>query len=92
MGQGSRHCAKCNVRWPLGFARCPACEGPTSISIGTEPTKTKFHAHEATFHRFYGRREERRIAEGHLAPEALGKREAQQIIALERLLDSQDGR
>ena len=81
----SRYCRTCDVRWPLGWADCPACDTKTELLVGQAPNRLKFHALEAQFERQYQRREERRIAEGHLAPEALGKREARQIIELERV-------
>ncbi len=36
------------------------------------------------FEKYYDQREEKRIARGHIAPEALGKREARAIIELEK--------
>lgn len=83
----SRLCRVCSCRWPLGFARCPACDTTTEILVNTGPNRSKFHAYECIFERHYSRREERRIADGHIAPEALGKREAQEIIRLERQLE-----
>lgn len=70
----------------MGLVQCPVCLTPTTISVGLSPTRTPFHVREAEFERAYQRREEQRISEGHLAPEALGKHEAKQIIDLERCL------
>lgn len=55
--------------------------------VRREPNRSKFQALEAAFERKYAEREEQRIAQGHIAPEALGKREAEEIIRLERSLD-----
>jgi hypothetical protein len=59
----------------------------TTICVGLAPTKTPFHAAEAAFEREYAIREERRIAEGHLAPEALGKREARALLDAKAVTD-----
>lgn len=87
MSVSSRLCKVCQCRWPLGFVRCPRCDATTEIVVNQAPTRTKFHAYECIFERKYQRREEQRIADGFVAPEALGKREARQIIELERHLD-----
>lgn len=79
----SRECKTCHARWPQGWAHCPACHTPTGL-VHRDPDRSKFQALEADFERKYARREEKRISDGHLAPEALGKREARQIIELER--------
>ena len=87
MTSGSRYCNRCECRWPLGYTNCPVCLAPTTISVGRAPTRSEFQAREARFERHYQRREEKRIATGDLAPEALGKQEAQEVIQLERLLN-----
>lgn len=82
----SRHCPGCGVRWPEGWVRCPVCLRMTAI-VQRDPNRSKWDACEADFERKYAERERRRIAEGHIAPEGLGKREAREIIELERSLD-----
>lgn len=84
---GSRHCPGCGVRWPEGWTRCPACQQMTAF-VRREPNRSKYQACEADFERRYAEREERRIGTGHIAPEAIGKREAREIIELEHDLAS----
>jgi len=81
----SRECANCEARWPQGYARCPACESMTTM-VRQEPNRSQFQAREADFERRYVEREAKRIAQGHIAPEGLGRREAREIIRLERSL------
>lgn len=54
--------------------------------VRRDPDRSKYQACEADFERRYAEREERRIGTGHIAPEAIGKREAREIIELERSL------
>jgi hypothetical protein len=84
---GARHCPSCDVYWPLGNVKCPACYVPTALTATRQPNRTRYHAYEADFERRYALREEQRVAEGHLAPEAIGKREAKAIIELERSME-----
>lgn len=84
----SRECSNCQARWPQGWVRCPSCLSQTKIA-NRSPNRSKFQALEADFERRYQERERERIAEGHLAPEGLGKREAREIIELERSLDDE---
>lgn len=83
-------CGPCKVRWPLGFVDCPTCGAKTKVLIGMRPDKTEQEALAANkqreFDRIYADREQKRIARGELAPEELGKRQAQEVIQLERLL------
>lgn len=79
----SRKCSGCGWRWPEGWARCPACQRLTTFER-REPDRSPYQAREADFERRYAEREEQRIAAGRLAPEGIGKREAQEIIQLER--------
>lgn len=81
----SRHCRGCGCRWPEGYAHCPACLRATAI-VRREPNRSPYQAAEAEFNRLYQEREVRRITEGRIAPEGLGKREAREIIRLERCL------
>lgn len=81
----SRHCPGCGVRWPEGWARCPACLRMTAF-VRREPDRSKYQACEADFERRYAEREAKRVAQGYLAPEGIGKREAEEIIRLERSL------
>lgn len=81
----ARECKQCAVLWPEGWTRCPACKTMTQLTH-RQPERTQSEAREADFERRYIEREERRISEGHLAPEGIGRREAQTIIELERRL------
>lgn len=74
-------------RWPEGFAACPICERLTRIVVGLEPTRTRREALELQFRRYCEEREVRRIAEGEIAPEGLGRREARKLIAELRELE-----
>lgn len=76
----SRLCPGCRDRWPEPFKRCPVCERTTML-VGQEPNRSTFDAREAEFERWYAEREQRRMAEGELAPEGLGRRQAQAMIA-----------
>lgn len=82
----SRECGSCGARWPEGFTHCPACARPTRIVVGMRPTRTKRQALSAEFERRYAEREQQRIADGLVAPEGLGRREARELIELERRL------
>lgn len=81
----SRKCPGCGWRWPEGWVKCPACLRMTAF-VRREPDRSQYQAREADFERRYQERERKRIAEGHLAPEGIGKREAREIIELERSL------
>jgi len=83
----SRQCPSCEARWPEGWAHCPACRRATLI-VHREPNRSRYQAAEADFERRYAEREERRIAEGIVAPEALGRRQARELLALERAIDN----
>ncbi len=80
------------MKWPLGFAHCPTCGTATKVLIGVKPDRTReqavYAAKEREFDAHYADREQQRIAEGHIAPEALGKREARELIKLERQLSA----
>ncbi len=75
----SRECPACRARWPTGTGECPVCGRPTRLS-GLEPTRDRRYANEIRFRRYCEERERRRIAEGQIAPEGLGRREAQALI------------
>ena len=81
----SRLCAQCDARWPQGWAHCPVCRAATKL-VSRDANRSKFQALEADFERRYAERERQRIADGLLAPEGIGKREAEEIIRLERSL------
>lgn len=69
----------------MGWAQCPACAGKTSL-CRRAPNRSRYQAAEAEFERRYIERETKRIVEGRIAPEGLGRREARQIIEWERRL------
>lgn len=75
----SRECETCRGRWPLGTTVCPVCERKTQIS-GLRPTRSPRQANEILFARYCEDREVKRIAEGRIAPEGLGRREARELI------------
>jgi hypothetical protein len=84
----------------VGDVRCPACTALTRIAhappihtaeeakAAAERRRYRAHRKETTeeFERLYAEREERRVAEGHIAPEYLGKQEAREWIELTRRL------
>lgn len=75
----SRECEACRARWPTGFTACPVCERPTRTS-GLTPNRSRRRANEILFSRYCEEREVKRIAEGRIAPEGLGRREARELI------------
>lgn len=86
----SRICDRCAIKWPLGFAQCPKCERPTKVLIGVKPDRTPnealFAQKEREFLAHYADHEQRRIAAGELAPEEVGRQQAQEYIRLEKQL------
>ena len=86
----SRICGACGTKWPLGFAHCPVCEKPTKVLIGVKPDRTReeavYASKEREFKAHYAEHERKRLARGELAPEAVGKQEAQRMIELGRQL------
>lgn len=78
----SRRCDNCQARWPTQ-AKCPVC-GLTTRYDNRAATRTQQQARAADFDRRYVAREAERIAAGHVAPEALGRREAHEIMEWDR--------
>ncbi len=94
----SRWCPHCETSWPTGDVRCMQCRNLTRLSHD-KPIHTQEEGEAALarwqkrqvlaksrdyFEKYYAKREEKRIAAGFLAPEGIGRREARQIIELEK--------
>ncbi len=86
----SRECASCGIRWPTGWAACPACQRPTVVA-NRSPNRSQHEARLSEFERLYTEREAERIAAGDVAPETVGRREAKELLAIERQLREDRG-
>ena len=97
----ARWCSACEESWPPGDALCPQCREPTALTR-ERPRRTKEEAADALarwekrqaladarkrFESYYDDREQRRIAEGFVAPEHLGKLEARRTVEMVRASD-----
>ena len=81
----SRQCLKCMVRWPSRWANCPACGQKTVHKPTLPPDRNDSEANHAAFEGFYKEHDRSRTGP---SPEEIGRREAQQVIELERNLVS----
>lgn len=85
-------CGTCQLNWPSAstFNPCPVCLGKTKRFITAEAMdlyEARTLMTTARFERYYTRREGEREAKGLPTPEDVGKREAHELLALEKALE-----
>ena len=85
----SNHCDACNSAWPqsASYSICPRCRTRTRTAVLSNvmtPAEAREHLRLLKWERFYSQHEEKRERLGRPSPEEIGRREAAEIIRLER--------